>query len=85
MRLGHQGLLGCRDPQALLDLQDLQARMAKRGPSGHQVCGLRSLLQPVFPPPWAAWGLTFQPELDGGGGGIGASTWLIVTSKVTRS
>lgn len=64
MKLGHQGLLGCRDPLALLGLQDLQARMDKRGPWGHQVSGLRSLVQPGLPPPLAALGLTFYSELD---------------------
>lgn len=50
MRLDPQGLLDCKDPQALLDLQDFRARMDKRGPLGHQVCRLRSLLQPGLPP-----------------------------------
>lgn len=47
MRLGPQGLLEYRDPQALLGLQDLPARMDKKGPLGHQVCGLRFLLHRV--------------------------------------
>lgn len=70
MRLGHQGLPGYRDPQALPDLRDLQARMDKRGPSDHQVCGLRSLLQPgLLPAPTlAAPGLTFYSEPDREGG-----------------
>lgn len=68
MRLGRQGLLGCRDPLALLGLQDLQARMDKRGPWGHQVSGLRSLLQPGLPFPWATLGLTSYSELDREGG-----------------
>lgn len=70
MRLGHQGLLGCRDPLALLGLQDLQARMDKRGLWGHQVSGLRNLLQPALPSPWAALGLTFYSELDREGGKV---------------
>lgn len=37
VRWDRQGLLGCRDPQALLDPQDLRARMDKRGLWGHQV------------------------------------------------
>lgn len=48
MRRGPLGLLGFRDHQALLDHQDLQARMDKQGPSGHQVCELRSLPQLGF-------------------------------------
>lgn len=50
MRLGPQGLLEYRDPQALLDRQDFLATMDKRGPSDHQVCGLRFLLQPGYHP-----------------------------------
>lgn len=50
MKLGPQGLLESRDPQAPPGLQDPQARMDKRGPLGHQVGGLRSLSSQGYRP-----------------------------------
>lgn len=50
MKLGPQGLREYRDPQALPGPQALQAKMDRRGPLGHQVCGLRSLSSRVTTP-----------------------------------
>lgn len=55
---GLQGLLGCRDPLALLGLQDLQAEMDK-GPMGPPGGGLRNFAAASAAIPWAALGLTF--------------------------